>query len=311
MLQTLIKERLYHRQPIISFEFFPPKTPQGTNNLREALRALVPLRPDFVSVTYGAGGGTRDHTRELVLRMKEQYGLQAMVHLTCIGHRREELIQMLREYREAGIEDILALRGDRPRGWPAGQPLHSDLEHACDLVELIHQTGDFSVGVAGFPEGHPEAHSPEQDLQHLKNKVAAGAHFVITQLFFDCHDYYHYVRAARRVGVTVPIIPGIMPVTSYEQLAKFRELCGCRIPDAMEQQLADTSLSSMDVEHIGLAFCVAQCAELLRAGAPGLHLYTLNKSRSGHRVLATLRAMGLLQDPSLSRDAADPGCAVG
>lgn len=307
MLQSIMKERLYHQQPIISFEFFPPKTEKGDANLRDAMQALVPLKPDFVSVTYGAGGGTRDRTRELVLRMKQEYGLQAMVHLTCIGHTREELVTLIKEYGEAGIEDILALRGDRPRSWPADKPLHSDLGHACDLVRLVHETGAFSVGVAGFPEIHTESDSLDADLAFLKKKVEAGAHFVITQLFFDNQDYYRYVRAARAAGITVPIIPGIMPVTSYGQLQKFREMCGCRIPQAMEEQLSADNLSEADVESVGLAYCVAQCADLLRSGAPGLHLYTLNKSRAGHRVLATLHALELLQPKvPLTAPASDP-----
>lgn len=304
MLASLLKERLYHRQPFVSFEFFPPKTPKGDERLKEALRDLVPLQPDFVSVTYGAGGSTRERTREVVLRMKEDYGLQAMVHLTCIGHTRDELKRMITEYGEAGIEDILALRGDRPRNLPAEEKLHSDLDYAKDLVELIHETGNFSVGVAGFPEIHPESDSMAKDLQHLKAKVDAGADMVVTQLFFDNETYFRYVREARKAGITVPIIPGIMPMSSADQIEKIRAFCGAFIPPAMEQQLCMEGMAEDHVETVGLAYCVAQCADLLKRGAPGIHIYTLNKSRSGHRVLAALHALGLLQAPDPSQEPA-------
>lgn len=295
MIYNQIKERLYQGLPIFSFEFFPPKTEQGVESLYETLDELVQMKPDFVSVTYGAGGTTKDKTHRIVLTIKERFGLEVMPHLTCVGHTHEELQQMLEEYAASGITNVLALRGDPPKGVDEWAPVEGGPEHAIDIVRMAYNTGVFSVGVAGFPEGHPEAMSFAKDIEYLAQKVKAGADFVVTQLFFDNSLYLDYVSKARRAGVTIPIIPGIMPVTKLSQLEKFKELSGCFIPRELRSALSKCK-DDQQVEEVGLAYCAAQCADLLRSGAPGIHFYTLNKSRACTTVHAALQALGYWPD---------------
>lgn len=292
MLLHRIQERLYHAQPIFSFEFFPPKTEKGEAELLEAIRALAPLKPDFVSVTYGAGGSTRERTRRLVSQIQRDFGLTVMAHLTCVGHTMEDLEHLLSAYAREGITNILALRGDPPRGSAEWKLILGGPEHAIDVVRLAKKFAIFSIGVAGFPEKHPEAPTMEEDLRHLREKVEAGADFVITQLFFDNDCYFDYVRQARAMGVTVPIIPGVMPITRVGQIERFHELSGCRIPEILVRHLAECGEDEERVQEIGLAYCAAQCADLLRRGAPGIHFYTLNRSRACLTVYAALHALG-------------------
>lgn len=291
MIYDIIKDRLYHRQPVFSFEFFPPKTADGETALYATLEKLAPLRPDFVSVTYGAGGSARDRTRRIVLDVKKRFGLEVMPHLTCAGHTREEIGTMLDEYAANRVTNVLALRGDPPRDQPGWRNVPGAPEHAIELVRMAQERGVFSVGVAGFPEKHPEAPSMESDLAFLKAKMDAGAAFVLTQLFLDNHCYFSYVERARAAGVTIPIIPGIMPVTKRGQLERFREMCGCAVPPALEKAIAACA-SDAEVQEMGLAYCAAQCGELLRGGAPGLHFYTLNQSRAAVTAIAALQALG-------------------
>ena len=295
MIFNQIKDRLYRGLPVFSFEFFPPKTEKGEESLFEALEKLVGMRPDFVSVTYGAGGTTKEKTRRIVLTIKERFKLEVMPHLTCVGHTREELQQMLEEYAQNNITNVLALRGDPPKGVQDWQPVPGGPEHAEDIVRMAHQAGAFSVGVAGFPEKHPEAPDLETDLKYLRAKMDAGADFIITQLIFDNDLYSDYVSKARRLGVTIPIIPGIMPVTKIEQLEKFRELAHCYIPPELEKALR-TCVDERQIEEVGLAYCAAQCADLLRRGAPGIHFYTLNQSRACTTIHAALQALGYWGD---------------
>jgi len=293
MISARLRERFYRREPVFSFEFFPPKTAKGEAALREALRDLVPLRPDFVSVTYGAGGGTREATRRIVGAIRRDFGLQVMAHLTCVGHTEEEIRDLLAGYAAEGIENLLALRGDPPRGAVEWKLVLDGPKHAVDVVRLARAAGGFCIGVAGFPEKHPEAPDAAEDLRRLREKVEAGAEFVVTQLFFDNDLYFEYVRRARKAGVTVPILPGVMPVTRAGQIERFTELSGCTIPEALLRHLAECGADEARVEGIGLAYCAAQCADLLRRGAPGIHFFTLNQSRACHTVYAALHAMGL------------------
>ncbi|GHS97970.1 5,10-methylenetetrahydrofolate reductase [Planctomycetales bacterium] len=290
MINHLIKERLYHRRAVFSFEFFPPKTPAGETALYQTVEKLLPMRPDFVSVTYGAGGSTRETTRRLVLNIKERYDLEVMPHLTCVGNSAAEITQILAAYADAGITNVLALRGDPPKNQPAWQPAAEPLQHAVELVRLM-RAAPFSVGVAGFPEKHPQAATLADDLARLKEKIDAGADFVITQLFFDNNLYFNYVAAARQLGITVPIIAGVMPVTKRGQLEKFREISNCYLPAALEDAINGCA-NDAEAQEVGLAYGAAQCADLLRGGAPGIHFYTLNQSTACVRIHAALQALG-------------------
>jgi methylenetetrahydrofolate reductase (NADPH) len=293
MIRSRIRERLYRRQPVFSFEFYPPKTEKGEAALRRALEELAPLGPDFVSVTYGAGGSSREKTRDIVCSMKEDYGLSAMAHLTCLGHSHDEVRALLSDYARHGITDILALRGDPPRADAPWQLVEGGPRYAVELIRIAREAGWFGVGVAGFPEIHPEATDLETDLRFLREKVEAGADFVITQLFFDNDVYFDFVRRARRAGVTVPIIPGVMPVSKAGQMEKFRELSGCTLPERLIRHIDACGEDENRIREIGLAYGAAQCADLLDRGAPGIHFYTLNQSRACHTIYTALHTMGL------------------
>ncbi len=292
MIEGRVKEKRYHGKPVFSFEFFPPKSEKGEQQLTCALEELAPLSPDFVSVTYGAGGTTRDKTKSIVLSIKDKHNLEVMAHLTCVGHTKQEIRDLLAEYVDRGVSNILALRGDPPTDQPDWQPVKDGPSHALELVEMAREMKAFSIGVAGFPEKHPDAPTIESDLGFLKMKMDAGAEFVVTQLFFNNDLYFNYVAKARAIGITIPIIPGIMPITSVGQISRFKEMCGCSVPLALEEAMSDPGLSSVYVQEMGLAYCAAQCADLLRRGAPGIHYYTLNKSHACLTIHAALQAMG-------------------
>jgi methylenetetrahydrofolate reductase (NADPH) len=286
------------RQPVFSFEFFPPKTPEGEQNLRNALEDLKEDEPSYVSVTYGAGGSTRDKTVEIVKSIKQDYGIEAMAHLSLVGQSVDGLRRQLDEIAEAGIENVLALRGDPPAGeteWIA----HPDgLHYSIELIELIKSDYDFCVGAACFPEVHPDAPSPEEDLRYLKRKVDAGASFLITQLFFDNQDYFSFVESARDAGIEVPIIPGIWPVTNYTQIKRIADLCKSRFPERFERELQERKDDLHAVTDLGVAYATLQCIELLAKGVPGIHFYTLNRSPATRAILAALRSWGL---PAIAR----------
>ena len=279
-------------RPCFSFEFFPPKTPEGQSSLEHALSELKNDSPDYVSVTYGAGGTTRERTVEVTKWIKEDVGLEAMAHLSCVGEPVERLREILDELGAAGIDNVLALRGDPPRGQAEWVPHPSGLNYSVELIELIRSNYDYCIGAACFPEVHPEAPNLEHDLQYLKRKVDAGASFLITQLFFDNQMYYDFVEAARAHDIDVPIIAGIMPITNFEQIKRFTDMCGASIPDRLYEQLeahhdADDPEAVMSV---GVAYAALQCADLLARGAPGLHFYTLNKSSATRAILSALKA---------------------
>jgi methylenetetrahydrofolate reductase (NADPH) len=275
--------------PVFSFEFFPPKTEAGERNLKEALAALVPLAPGFVSVTYGAGGGTRERTLAIVSQIKREHGLEAMAHLTCVGASVEQLRAVLDEMEHAGIENVLALRGDPPHGEGRFAALPGGLAHASELVALVRSHYSFTVGAACFPETHIDAKSPEEDIAHLAEKVAAGAEFLITQLFFDNAAYFDFLGRARAAGITVPIIPGVMPITQVGQVERMAALCGARIPAELQSELHARRDQQEAVLDLGVAYATLQCAELLAAGAPGIHFYTLNRSPATRAILSALK----------------------
>jgi methylenetetrahydrofolate reductase (NADPH) len=285
-----IDEILEERRPVFSFEFFPPKTEEGEQNLWSALEELKRDEPAFVSVTYGAGGSTRDRTIGIVKRIKSEIGLEAMAHFTCVGATVDDLRGTLDEMRDAGVENVLALRGDPPQGETEWTKTEGGLEYSTELAKLIATDYDFSIGAACFPEVHPEATDMESDIAFLKQKVDAGARFLITQLFFDNELYFDFVREARAAGIDVPIVPGIIPVTSYAQIKRFTERIGASLPPLYERELAARSEDPDAVKDLGVAYATLQCADLLARGAPGIHFYTLNKSPATRSILAALRA---------------------
>ena len=278
-------------EPVFSFEFFPPKTDEGEHNLQRALTDLRPLDPSYVSVTYGAGGSTRTRTIEIVKQIKEDYGLEAMAHLSCVGTTRDELREILHEVESAGIDNVLALRGDPPRGETEWKPHPGGLLYSTELAALIREHYDFCIGAACFPEVHPEAPDLASDLRFLKEKVAAGASFLITQLFFDNRLYFDFVDEARAAGIELPIIPGIIPVTNVEQIKRFTSMCGASIPGPLLDQLELRREDPDAVIQFGVAYATLQCADLLARGAPGIHFYTLNKSPATRAILSALRTL--------------------
>ncbi|MDQ3935922.1 MAG: methylenetetrahydrofolate reductase [NAD(P)H] [Actinomycetota bacterium] len=285
-----IDEILEDRRPVFSFEFFPPKTDEGERNLWSALEELKREEPAFVSVTYGAGGSTRDRTIGIVKRIKSEVGLEAMAHFTCVGATVGDLRRTLDEMRDAGVENVLALRGDPPEGETEWTKTEGGLAYSTELAQLISADYEFSIGAACFPEVHPEASDMESDIAFLKKKVEAGARFLITQLFFDNELYFDFVREARAAGIEVPIIPGIMPVTGYAQIKRFTERCGASLPEDYERELAHRADDPDAVKDLGVAYASLQCADLLARGAPGIHFYTLNRSPATRSILAALRA---------------------
>lgn len=270
-----------------SFEFFPPKTDEGERRLRETLDALAPLGPSFVSVTYGAGGSTRDRTRRLVTDVLERTSMTPMAHLTAIAHTRSELEDIVTRYRDAGVENILALHGDPPRDEPDVPP--GDLRYAFELVDLVREIGGdrFSVGVATHPEGHPASTDHTSDRAHQAKKLRA-ADFGITQFFFDAEDYLRLVDDLAALGAHRPIIPGIMPVTNVRQIERFAELSGAEFPPDLAERLHAVADDRAEVRRIGVEVATALCAELLEAGAPGLHFYTLNRSTATREIYGNL-----------------------
>lgn len=286
-----IRNRLNPSNPCFSFEFFPPKTDEGTANLLKTLEELAPLEPGFVSVTYGAGGSTRDRTVELVTRIKQTTGIEAMAHLTCVGHTREELRDILRRLEEAKMDNVLALRGDPPAGQKEFIVTPGGFRNATELVRFIREEDfNFCLGGACYPEGHVETHSRDEDLKHLKAKVDAGLDFIITQLFFDNAFYFDFVERARRAGINVPIVPGIMPITNFDQVHRFTRMCGSTVPMRLGLQLERVKDQPDAVVQLGVAHATVQCMELLARGVPGIHFYTLNKSPATRMIVGALRA---------------------
>jgi methylenetetrahydrofolate reductase (NADPH) len=284
-----IVERLGHT-PTFSFEFFPPKDAEGVERLFETIAELRPYAPDYVSVTYGAAGSTQRLTVELVRRIKQEVGIEAMAHLTCVGATRDDLAGVLGELRSGGIENVIALRGDPPRGETTFKQTAGGFAHAAELVALTRARFDFCIAAACYPEKHTEAADAEVDLRHLKAKVDAGVDFLITQLFFDNADYFRFVERARKSGIAVPIVAGIMPITNLSQIKRFTALCGSSIPGPLLAKLEACGADADAVRALGVEHATAQCQDLLVRGAPGIHFYTLNRSLATRHILDRLRS---------------------
>jgi methylenetetrahydrofolate reductase (NADH) len=289
-IRDILREKRAARKPAISFEFFPTKTPEAEKNFHEkTLPSLTRLKPDFCSVTYGAGGTTRDQTLLIVDRIQREHGLTAMAHLTCVNAIRQDIEHYLKDAQARGIRNILALRGDPPGGTGEFQKTEGGFEFSYQLADFIRRFGGFSIGVAGFPEGHIACQEGKYvDWQRLKHKIDQGADFVITQLFFDNRDYFEFRDYLTQLGVSVPLIPGIIPILSSAQIKKFVALCGAQLPQPL---LAELDKRGEDVEAVtqfGIEYATGQCRELLREGAPGIHFYTLNKARSTTQILTNL-----------------------
>ena len=280
------------KRPLFSVEFFPPKTEEATEQLFATARELGELEPDFVSVTYGAGGSTRDGTVEITRALKEELGLETMAHLSCVGETADGLAATLDRIAAAGIDNVFALRGDPPRGQPDFVQPEGGLGSAAELAGFIAggDRWDFTVGGACFPEVHPEAPDLDTDLDYLKSKVEAGASFLITQLFFDNRVYFDFVAAARAKGIDAPILAGVIPVASFAQTKRICELCDATIPPRLEAAFAAVDGDEAAESQLGVAYAAQQCAELLIAGAPGIHFYALNRAPATRAVLAALRA---------------------
>ncbi|MCJ8328610.1 MAG: methylenetetrahydrofolate reductase [NAD(P)H] [Lentisphaeria bacterium] len=280
-IAELLKEKVSY-----SFEFFPPKTEAASSELEKQVGELADLKPSYVSVTCGAGGSTRNRTEELVLKLNQELGIPAVPHLTCVGQTRSDLRTSIEQYRDSGVKNILALRGDPPKGESAFIPPKDGLSYAAELVSLIREIGDFGIGVAGYPEGHPETSDKLKDLDYLKQKVDAGADLIITQLFFDNRDFYDFKERCEIVGINVPIIAGIMPILSRKGVERMCGMCGSRVPADLLKKIYNAP--NDDLRKIGVDWAVEQCVDLLKNKVDGIHFYTLNKSQATRHIFEQL-----------------------
>ena len=285
-----IRDRFATEPRTFSFEFSPPRTPEAVARLFETAERLRRLSPSFVSVTYGAGGSTRRNTIDVVARLQQELGLTAAAHLTCVGHTEQELREILGELATRGIENLMLLRGDPPRDRPEFVAPPGGFANAYRLVRLARSMGNFAIGVAGYPEGHQECSDSRRDLEYLKLKVDSGADFVVTQLFFRNEDYFSFVKRARDIGIHCRIVPGVMPALSWPQMQRMAKLCGASIPPDLARGLESAADDRARSERIGIEWATAQCEGLLRRGAPGIHLYTLNQSHAAEEIFAHLRS---------------------
>jgi methylenetetrahydrofolate reductase (NADPH) len=285
-----VKLREIYARPglTLSIEFFPPKTAEGDKALFREVEILKTLQPAFCSVTYGAGGSTHEKTVDLVRRLRHEHALDVMCHLTVVGQSKDEVRTVLERLEQHGIENIIALAGDPPQGVAEWEPHPDGFHHSRELVEEAIARGTFSIAVAGFPEVHPRATSRDSDIRYLKEKVDAGADAVITQLFFDNEDYFRYVEDVRRAGVEVPIVPGLLPILSVAQTRRFTALCGSRIPSRLEALLATVEDDDEAATELGIEYATEQCEGLLAFGVPGIHFYSLNRSRSVKAIFENL-----------------------
>jgi methylenetetrahydrofolate reductase (NADPH) len=284
--------------PAFSFEFFPPRSEEAVVQLERTIADLRCLEPSFVSVTYGAGGSTREKTIDIVSRIRRDTGIEAMAHLTCAGSTQDELASVLQRLADAGVQNVLALRGDPPKGQSTFQAVEGGFAYASELVRFIrrHHGDQFSVGGAAYPEKHIECGNPAVDLMNLKRKTSEGLDFLITQLFFDNRRYFEFVERARRNGITAPIIPGIMPITNASQIERFTVACGATLPFDLAEELDRRRSDPAAVLRLGIEHAIEQCAGLLKGGAPGIHFYTLNRSHATVEIFQALRKMGIARN---------------
>ena len=287
---------MLHKGHTISFEFFPPRNADGIPGVLDTMAELTAYSPDFVSVTYGAGGSTRQFTEEITINAKESAGVEVMAHLTCAGQTVDELDSVLHRLKEAGIENVIALRGDPPRGEQQFNVTEGGFSHASELVSHIKGNYDFGIAAACYPEGHTEAVSLEQDLDYAKLKVDNGADFLITQLFFDNNDYFNFADRAAAASIDVPVIPGILPVLSGPQIRRFTSLCGSSIPPDLDAELDRLGEDDESVRELGIEYAARQVEGLWAAGVPGVHFYVLNRSYSVSRILQRLALAGHVPD---------------
>ena len=282
-----ITSALAKETPLFSLEFFPPKDDAGGQRMLDTAAAIQPYQPDFVSITYGAGGGTRETTMRYARSLQEDYGFEVMPHLTCVGHTVNELLEILEDFAKAGFRNVMALRGDPPKGEKVFQAVEGGLSYGSDLVALIRENfPNFGIGVGGYPEKHPEAADMETDLKNLKIKIDAGADFITTQLFFDNQSYIDFVEACRAMNILAPVLPGILPVQSLDQVKRFCQMCETGIPHELENKLMDTEMKEQPL--IGSDWALDQIKGLIKLNAPGYHIYALNKPQSTLAILKGL-----------------------
>lgn len=283
---------ILHKKFTVSFEFFPPKNELGEKNLEENLKELKKLEPDFVSVTYGAGGSTREKTKSIIEKIFKENHINTMAHLTCISHKKEELISILDYYKNIEINNILALRGDIPIEFKENFDIKKEeFPHTINLIKLIKEKykNYFSIGGALFPEMHPESKNVDEEIYYLKQKIEAGMEFGVTQLFYDNSYFYKYMDKLYQNNIDIPVLPGIMPITNYNQIKKFMEMCNAKIPDKLLKNLEKYKDNPLDIEKAGIEYAVNQCNELIKNGVKGLHFYTLNKSKATIEVFENIK----------------------
>lgn len=287
-----IEEILKSKKRVISFEFFPPKSEIGEIDLFENVKKLKKISPDFVSVTYGAGGSTREKTNEMAVKLSKNEDINVMIHLTSILHKKDDIERMLSNYCEEGIENILALRGDAPKGEIVDYK-NQELPYAEELIKFINEKfySKFSIGGAAFPEGHPESKNIDEEMYYFKRKCEAGMKFAITQLFFDNNKYFNYMERCKKNNIEIDIIPGIMPITAYSQIDKFIAMCKVEIPLKLRENLEKYKDNKDAVEEIGVEFATKQCMILLENGVKGIHFYTLNKSKATQKIYENIKNM--------------------
>jgi methylenetetrahydrofolate reductase (NADPH) len=305
-----IDDALATTRPFFSFEFFPPKDDEGSRQLFRTISALQPLRPAFVSITYGAGGSTRARTVSLAKQIQHEIGLTVVAHVTCVGASRAELRSLFDELARAGIENVLALRGDPPKGEERFVAPAGGFAHASELVAMLRRNYDFCIGAACYPEKHPEAPSFDADLENLRRKVDAGADFLVSQLFFDNDAFFEFERRAREAGIQTPILPGLMPITNFEQIKRFVAMCGAGIPPKLQVEMELRKGDADAIEAMGVAYASMQAVALLHAGTPGIHFYTLNKSPATRAIVSSLLAASAWRRPASAKQSVHPTAAI-
>jgi methylenetetrahydrofolate reductase (NADPH) len=289
LLEDILEDCKKSGKPSVSFEFFPPKTDQGEENLWQCIQELTPLNPSFVSVTYGAGGTTQDRTLRIVERIKKETTLEPMAHLTCVGSTQDDLAKLLDQYKASDMRNILALRGDAPEGQDGFQAVKGGFTYATDLVKFVRQQEGFSIAVATYPEGHPESKGGvADDLKYLKMKQDAGAIAAITQYFFDNEHYYRFREQAEKMSITIPILPGIMPIANYAQIVRFSKMCGASIPDWLHERMGPIQDDLDAVKQLGIEIATKQCQDLIANDTLGVHIYALNKSEASLAICKSL-----------------------